>query len=38
MWLVYGAAPVGLALAALRTLQAIFRGSPEPEHHYEDKS
>ena len=38
MWLVYGAAPVGLTLAALRTLQAIFRGSPEPEHHYEDKS
>jgi len=38
MWLVYGAAPVGLSLAALRTLEAIFFGSPTAEHHYEEKS
>jgi TRAP-type C4-dicarboxylate transport system permease small subunit len=38
MWIVYMAAPVGLGLAALRTLQAIFLGGPSVEHHYEDKS
>lgn len=37
MWLVYAAAPVGLSLATLRTLEAIVFGSREMEHHYEDK-
>lgn len=38
MWLVYSAAPAGLTLAALRTIEAIIFGSAEPEHHFEDKS
>lgn len=38
MWLVYAAAPVGLSLSALRTLEALFFGSAQPGPHYADKN
>jgi TRAP-type C4-dicarboxylate transport system permease small subunit len=38
MWMVYCAAPVGLTLAGLRTVQAMIFGSSGPEHHFEEYS
>ncbi|UJQ96096.1 TRAP transporter small permease [Mariluticola halotolerans] len=38
MWLVYCAAPIGLSLAAIRTVQALIAPAPETEIHYEERS
>lgn len=38
MWLVYCAAPLGLSLAAVRTVQAIFSPPAEREHHFGEQS
>lgn len=38
MWLVYVAAPVGLTMAALRTVQYVVSATTVQEHHYEEKS